>query len=79
MREVSVTELRNHLQAYLGQVQKGDELLVTARGKVIARVVPGGDDRNSARERLAALRGKARVGDVVSPVEEAWEAERADP
>ncbi|MFA5517084.1 MAG: type II toxin-antitoxin system prevent-host-death family antitoxin [Desulfuromonadales bacterium] len=78
MKEVSVTELRNHLQAYLGQVQKGDELLVRSRGKVIARIVPSVDSRRLARERLAALRDKARIGDVVSPVEAEWEAERAD-
>ncbi len=78
MREVNVTELRNHLQSYLGQVQKGDELLVTLRGKVVARLLPGGDDRSAARERLETLRRKCRVGDVISPVEEVWEVERAD-
>ena len=78
MREVNVTELRNHLQSYLGQVQKGDELLITLRGKVVARLVPGADERAAARERLEVLRRKCRVGDVISPVEEAWEVERAD-
>lgn len=78
MREVNVTELRNHLQSYLGQVQKGDELLVTLRGKVVARLLPGTDERAAARERLEALRRECRVGDVISPVEEVWEVERAD-
>ena len=76
MREVNVTELRNHLQSYLGQVQKGDELQVTLRGKVIARLVPGTDERASTRKRLEALRRKCRVGDVVSPVEEVWEVDK---
>ena len=78
MREVNVTELRNHLQLYLGQVQKGDELQVTLRGKVVARLVPGTGDRVAARNRLEALRRKCRVTDVVSPVEEVWEVECAD-
>jgi prevent-host-death family protein len=75
MREVNVTELRNHLQSYLVQVEKGDEILVTSRGKVIARIVPGAKERLTARERLLPLRGKCRVGDVVSPLEDVWEAE----
>jgi prevent-host-death family protein len=79
MHEVNVTELRNHLQMYLGQVQKGDEILVTSRGKVIARLVPGTQERLSALERVTALRGKCRVGDVVSPLDDAWEAERDHP
>ena len=79
MREVNVTELRNHLQAYLGQVQKGDEFLVTSRGKVIARLVPGAQERLTVRERLYALRARCRVGDVVSPLDDVWEAERDHP
>jgi prevent-host-death family protein len=79
MHEVNVTELRNHLQLYLGRVQKGDEILVTSRGKVIARLVPEAQERLSARERVTALRGKCRVGDVVSPLDDAWEAERDHP
>ena len=40
MREVHVTDLRNHLPAYLAEVQGGEELRVLSRGKVIARIVP---------------------------------------
>jgi len=74
MREVKVTELRSHLPAYLVEVQAGEELLVTSRGKVIARIVPARDERAAARERLAGLRGKCRVGDVISPLDMLWEA-----
>lgn len=75
MREVNVTDLRNHLPAYLGEVQSGEELLVTSRGRVIARIVPARDERAAARERLMELRGRCRVSDVVSPIGEAWEAQ----
>lgn len=78
MREVNVTELRNHLPAYLGSVQDGEELLITSRGKVIAKLVPVEDPRQRARETLRELRRRCRIGDVVSPLGESWEAE-SDP
>jgi prevent-host-death family protein len=74
MKEVNVTELRNNLPAYLGMVQGGEELLLTSRGKPIARVTPFVDGHSLAREQLALLRAKCRIGDIVSPVGEPWEA-----
>ena len=43
--EVGVRELRNHLSRYLHQVRDGDEVVVTDRGRAIARVVPVGAER----------------------------------
>ena len=43
--EVGVRELRNHLSRYLQQVRDGDEVIVTDRGRAIARVVPVGAER----------------------------------
>lgn len=40
MAEVGVRELRDHLSRYLEQVQAGGEVVVTERGRAIARVVP---------------------------------------
>ena len=76
MKEVNVTELRNKLPAYLGQVKAGEELLLTSRGRIIAKVVPIGDERNNARQQLAILRKKCRIGDVVSPLDEQWEIQK---
>ena len=76
MKEVNVTELRNKLPAYLGQVKAGEELLLTSRGRAIAKVVPIGDERNNARKQLAILRKKCRIGDVVSPLDEQWESQK---
>ena len=74
MQEVNVTELRNNLQTYLSLVKKGEELLLTSRGKAIARLTPVEDTRHCAREQLALLREKCRIGDVISPLAEKWEA-----
>jgi prevent-host-death family protein len=76
MSEVNVTKLRQNLPAYLAEVRKGKELKITVSGKIIARIVPEKGVKNSARQRLAALRAKCKVGDVVSPTGERWTAER---
>ena len=38
MQEVNVSELRNHLPEYLARAELGEEILVTRRGRVIARL-----------------------------------------
>ena len=43
--EVGVRELRDHLSRYLDRVRDGDEVIVTDRGRAIARVVPIGGER----------------------------------
>lgn len=50
--EVGVRELRNNLSRYLDRVRGGEEVIVTDRGHVIARVVPAGGER--ALDRLIA-------------------------
>lgn len=72
MREVNITELRNHLPVYLEQVHTGNEIWVTSRGHVIARLLPPPDAKTEAREQLKQLRKHCKVGDVVSPLNEDW-------
>ena len=74
MTEVNVTELRKRLPTYLKRVQSGEEIRVTSRGRIIARVVPELDDRERASALLATLRCGAKVGDVVSPIDVDWAA-----
>ncbi len=40
MAEVGIRELRDHLSSYLDRVRDGEEVVVTDRGKAVARVVP---------------------------------------
>lgn len=79
MQKVNITELRSNLPLYLAHVRRGRVMQITHRGKVIARIVPELDPAQGARERLVALRPKARVGDVISPLDASWEAARAAP
>jgi len=78
MTKVSVTELRQNLPAYLAKVRKGEEIEVAVHGKVIARIVPEQSTAEEARARLKALRGKAWIGDVISPTGAVWDAETGD-
>lgn len=77
MADVSITELRQNLPNYLKQVERGEEIAVTVRGRIVARLVPasGVSARTQAWERLLALRGKVTLGDVVSPTGAVWEAD----
>jgi prevent-host-death family protein len=76
MAKVKITELRQNLPTYLAKVQAGEEVEVTVRGRVIARIVPEEDRQAAAQRRLKALRGKARIkGDIMSPAGEVWNAE----
>ena len=76
MSKVKISELRQNLPEYLARVREGEEIEVTVHGRVIARIVPQADRAAAARERLRALRPKARVGDVLSPSGDRWNAER---
>lgn len=47
--EVGIRELRDHLSRYLDRVRGGDELVVTDRGRAVARVVPVSGERTFDR------------------------------
>lgn len=76
MITVSVTALRNRLPEFLGRVRAGEELAITSRGRVVARIVPDADSAARARLALKSLRGSCTVGDVVTPTGDAWDADR---
>lgn len=73
MSKINVTELRAHLPDFLSKVSAGEELLVTLRGQVIARIVPPLETKALALQQLKALRKKCRVGDVTSPINAPWQ------
>lgn len=56
--QVSVRELKNRLSAYLRRVEKGEEVVVTRRGKPVGRLVPAvpaTDPEAASIERLDRL------------------------
>lgn len=49
MAEVGIRELRDHLSKYLEAVQAGNDIVVTDRGRPVARVVPMNGERTVDR------------------------------
>ena len=67
MVTAGIKELKNQLSRYIALVKKGDDVLITERGRVIARVVKEDSRRSSLRQALQALVLK---GQVVMPTRE---------
>lgn len=63
--EVSVRELKDGLSEYLRRVARGEEVIVTSRGRPVARLGPlpatSAEQRLASREQMAAVPG-LRVG-----------------
>jgi len=57
MREVGACKAKIWLGALLDRVERGEEIVITRRGKPVARLVPAepGIDRNKARRAAAGL------------------------
>lgn len=55
--DVSVTEFRANLRAYLDEVRAGEEVVITERGVPVARLVPVG-----GASRLEALTEQGVIG-----------------
>jgi prevent-host-death family protein len=77
MATVNTTEFRQNLPSYLRRAAAGEEIRITSRGRVIARLLPEEDRVAAARQRLDALQGQVRLGDVESPSGEEWNAEQS--
>ncbi len=75
MNRVSITELRQKLPALLKRVDRGEEIQVTVRGRVVAYVVPAAERQKQARAFFAKLRKTVKLGDVLSPTGAYWNAE----
>lgn len=61
MRQIGAFEAKNTLGALLDLVEKGEEIVITRRGKPVARLVPETTRRDRARAAVAAIRA-ARQG-----------------
>ena len=74
MEKVCISTLRENLSIFLKKVQKGQVITITSRGHEMARLVPVEDKREKSREFLRKLGKNATIGDILSPIDEEWEA-----
>ncbi len=54
MSEVGVLEAKNKFSVLLDQVERGSEIVITRRGKAVAKLVPHGSGFDRARAKRAA-------------------------
>jgi len=64
MRSAAISRLKASLSEYIDVVRAGEEVLVTDRGKPVARIVPVPEERgpNAARMQEMAAAGILRLG-----------------
>lgn len=78
MKSVPISQFKTHLLSLLAELERsGEPLLVTRRGKPVARVEPA--PSTSAASWYGRWKGKVRiVGDIMAPAcpLEAWEVLR---
>ena len=56
MQTIAVSELRANLMKVLKEIEYGESLDITSRGKVVAKLVPPEYSREKARNKLKEIR-----------------------
>jgi len=75
MKTIGVSELKTHCLAIVDEVAtKGTSVLVSKRGKIVARIIPAPDELQRYPQDLLAGT-VTTVGDIVSPMMADWEVE----
>ncbi|MGD9577223.1 MAG: type II toxin-antitoxin system Phd/YefM family antitoxin [Syntrophorhabdus sp.] len=78
MKTTAISELKAHLSEYLNQVKSGDEVLVTDRGKPVARIVPiSGKKRSQGSFSRLQKEGLIKLGSGKLP-KDFWTLPRAE-
>jgi prevent-host-death family protein len=65
-KAVGIRELKTHLSRYVQDVKAGNEILVSERGKIIARLVPAEPRSDAARFQNLLLKLSAE-GQIILP------------
>jgi prevent-host-death family protein len=76
MRTAGVREARQNLSALLDEVKRGREIVITERGRPVAKLVPLGPPRGKRLPDFAALRRQMPVFDP--PLSATLDEDRAD-
>jgi prevent-host-death family protein len=70
MERASISELKASLSEYISHVRAGEEVVITDRGRAVARIIPLRKDDSSIDARMKQLEaaGLARVGEKGLPI-----------
>ncbi len=55
MKRVGIRELRLKLSSYLKEVKKGEHVVVTERGQIIARLIPARQENEETKKKLLKM------------------------
>jgi prevent-host-death family protein len=74
MSEIEAAEAKNAFSALLDRVERGEEVVITRRGRAVARLVPmeGAKDRSRAREAARHIRELPKAMNLGSFDWEEW-------
>jgi prevent-host-death family protein len=72
--DVTITELRANLLKYLKIAQSGEKINVTSKGTPLATLTAPITQRKEAKEKLKRIAKTAVINDIVSPINENWDA-----
>lgn len=75
MIAIGISEFRANMSAILQRVQNGEIITLMMRETEIAKLVPPDYARLAARQKLEELHQTAVIGDVLSPIDETWDAD----
>lgn len=78
MKTAGIRELKAHLSSYLQEVQRGEALLITDRGRVVAEVRRPGDRSSMGTPedlRYAELVQRGRIRPASAPDDRSWAEE----
>lgn len=67
MREIGVRELKTNLSSVLHEVDEGEQIKVTVRGRHVADIVPAGQRRSDKRLRELVSEGKVTLASRPRP------------
>lgn len=81
MKNLAISDFKARCLEVINDMQiDGNPVVVTKRGKPVARVVPissKGSKLNALQEVAETFRGRGEiVGDIVSSIDEEWDAEK---
>ncbi len=74
LNTIPVSELRANLMNAIKEVERGNVIKITSRGKVVAKLVPPGNIKEEAKNKLKVISKSAIIGDIISPIGSKWDA-----
>jgi prevent-host-death family protein len=73
MDTIQVSKLRANLMKVIKEIKQGSTINITSRGKVVAKLVPPGNNRERVKNKLKEISKSAVLKDIISPIEADWE------